>query len=83
MERLLEELEGYVKEASLPANHLGFAVPMELESRHGLLKLITTLSAFTTATDVVLSEIRLEAFLPADDLTTERLFQRAARDEAS
>ena len=42
------------------------------------MRLITTLTTFATATDVLLSELRMEAFLPADDCTAERLRQRAA-----
>ncbi len=74
----LEELDGYL--ASVPAvdNYLGFAVPMELATGDGTLRLITTLAAFANATDVVLSEIRLEAFLPADEETATTLRRRAA-----
>lgn len=77
LEALLDELDGYL--AALPTvdNHLGFAVPMELTTREGTLSLITTLSAFANATDVVLSEIRLEAFLPADEHTAATLRRRA------
>jgi len=53
---------------------------MELTTPLGTMRLITTLSAFATATDVVLSQIRLEAFLPADEETAERL-RRSARPE--
>ena len=49
---------------------LGFAVPMELRSRHGLLRLITTITTFATAADVTLAELKLEAFLPADRATS-------------
>ncbi|MFC8452501.1 helix-turn-helix domain-containing protein [Kitasatospora sp. NPDC057223] len=67
---LCAELAGYA-----PARHpsapdtLGFAVPMELRSRHGLLRLITTVTTFATAADVTLAELKLEAFLPADRAT--------------
>lgn len=77
LEALLEELEGYLTHAPVPANHLGFAVPLELSTPHGLVRLITTLTTFATATDVLLSELRMEAFLPADDSTAERLRRRA------
>ncbi|MFD0470546.1 hypothetical protein ACFQ0B_21250 [Nonomuraea thailandensis] len=42
------------------------------------MRLITTLTSFATAVDVTLSELRLEAFLPADEATAKILRQRAA-----
>jgi transcriptional regulator with XRE-family HTH domain len=78
LEALLEELQRYITRAPLPADHLGFAVPLELSTPRGPVSLITTLTTFATATDVLLSELRMEAFLPADDCTAERLRQRAA-----
>jgi len=77
LEALLVELEGYLP--PLPAHDddvLGFAVPLELDSRDGELRLITTLTSFATATDVTLAELHLEAFLPADDRTAEVLRRR-------
>lgn len=72
----LNELEGYVP-ATLPGpDHLGFAVPLRLRSDEGELTLITTLTSFATAVDVTLAELRLEAFLPADDATAEILRAR-------
>lgn len=80
---LLEELETYVPRAPAPADHLGFAVPMELSTPHGSVSLITTISTFATATDILLAELRMEAFLPANDATAERLRQRAIAARAS
>lgn len=37
------------------------------------LRLITTLTHFDTATDVTIAELRLEAFLPADETTSAAL----------
>lgn len=73
---LLDELEGYLP--PLPDNRdvLGFAVPLELASADGDLRLITTLTSFTTAADVTLAELTLEAFLPADAFTAEVLRRR-------
>lgn len=82
LETLLKELDGYVLSTPVPPNHVGFAVPLELGTRGGILRLITTLTAFTTATDVFLSEIRLEAFLPADDQSAD-LLRRYADARAS
>ena len=80
---LLEELETYVPRAPGPADHLGFAVPMELSTPQGPVSLITTISTFATATDILLAELRMEAFLPADDTTAERLRQRAIAAKAA
>jgi hypothetical protein len=52
---------------------LGFAVPLCLRSEHGDLRLITTLTRFGTAVDVTVAELRMEAFLPADEQTAEAL----------
>ena len=54
-------------------DHLGFAVPLRLRSEHGELRLITTLTRFGTALDVTVSELRMEAFLPADEQTAKTL----------
>src|SRR5215475_13914207 len=44
-------------------------VPLRLRVPEGELRLITTFTSFATAVDVTLSELRLEAFLPADETT--------------
>jgi hypothetical protein len=49
----------------------GFAVPLELRSAAGDLRIITTLTTFATAAHVTLDELHLEAFLPADEGTAE------------
>ena len=80
LEAQMRELENYVPEAPLPADHVGFAVPMELMTQDGILRLITTLTSFANATNVYLSEIRLEAFLPADDESARLLHTRFGRN---
>lgn len=53
-------------------DYLGFAVPLRLRAGgddDGELRLITTLTSFGTAVDVTVAELRLEAFLPADEAT--------------
>jgi transcriptional regulator with XRE-family HTH domain len=75
LEALLVELEGYLPPAT-GADVLGFAVPLELASVHGDLRLITTITSFATAADVTLAELHLEAFLPADEGTAEVLRRR-------
>ncbi|MFG3704711.1 helix-turn-helix domain-containing protein [Micromonospora sp. NPDC047670] len=60
----------------LPPHHLGFAVPLRLRTSapdNRELQLITTLTHFGTATDVTIAELRLEAFLPADEATSAAL----------
>ncbi|HMJ78801.1 MAG TPA: hypothetical protein VK507_22650, partial [Iamia sp.] len=76
LEALLTELEGYLPPLPDEADGLGFAVPLELASADGDLRLITTLTSFATAADVTLAELQLEAFLPADESTAEILRRR-------
>jgi transcriptional regulator with XRE-family HTH domain len=64
------ELERYVPTITDDAEPLGFAVPLQLATPHGDLRLVTTVSTFATATDVTVSELRLEAFLPVDEAST-------------
>ncbi|WP_327308279.1 helix-turn-helix transcriptional regulator [Streptomyces sp. NBC_01298] len=59
-----------------PAEHLGFAVPLRLRTSEGELRLLTTLTSFSTAVDVTLAELHLEAFLPADAASAELLRRR-------
>jgi hypothetical protein len=70
---LLAEVECYVPRLPVPEHHLGFAVPLHLASPVGELRLLSTCTTFATAADVTVSELRLEAFLPADDATAEVL----------
>jgi hypothetical protein len=49
LEELLAELEGYLPPLPPQADSLGFAVPLELASADGDLRLITTLTSFATA----------------------------------
>jgi transcriptional regulator with XRE-family HTH domain len=79
LEGFIAELAGYVPQAPVGPDHLGFSVPMRLASADGELRLITTLTSFATATDITLAELHLEAFLPADEETAELLRLRAER----
>jgi transcriptional regulator with XRE-family HTH domain len=76
LQALLAELEGYLPPLPPQTDVLGFAVPLELGSADGDLRLITTLTSFATAADVTLAELHLEAFLPADEGTAEVLRRR-------
>jgi transcriptional regulator with XRE-family HTH domain len=71
------ELSRYVPPARVGAGHLGFAVPLELRTPHGELRLMTTITSFATAVDVTISELKLEAFLPADEATATALARQA------
>ncbi len=72
-----DELSGYVPPARPKPGHLGFAVPLELRSDRGELHLMTTIMSFATAVDVTVSELKLEAFLPADPATAAILISSA------
>jgi hypothetical protein len=71
------ELSGYVPAAQVTPGHLGFAVPLELRAPDGPLRLMTTITSFATAVDVTLAELKLEAFLPADQATADALARAA------
>jgi len=67
---LLRELEGYLGDrAAADAPATGFAVPLLLEHRGEVLSLLTTVTSFATAVDVTVAELKLEAFLPANEAT--------------
>jgi transcriptional regulator with XRE-family HTH domain len=78
---LIEELEGYVPPPPRPTapSHLGFAVPLRLRAEDRELTLLTTLSHFATAIDVTISELTLEAFIPADAASAEYFSTRRAQ----
>jgi transcriptional regulator with XRE-family HTH domain len=63
------ELRQHAPDRVVTAGHLGFAVPVQLRSRHGELRLMTTITTFATAVDVTIAELKLEAFLPVDAQT--------------
>jgi transcriptional regulator with XRE-family HTH domain len=73
--RLAEELTDLAppRPRQLSPQYLGFAVPLHLRTGGRELRLLTTLTHFGTATEVTIAELRLEAFLPADDATSAAL----------
>jgi transcriptional regulator with XRE-family HTH domain len=79
LDAFIAELEMYVPRLSSGPDHVGFAVPLRLRCAEGELRLITTITSFATAVDVTLAELRLEAFLPADEASSDILRRRAAR----
>ncbi|GAA4202099.1 helix-turn-helix domain-containing protein [Actinocatenispora rupis] len=79
LDEFVAELAGYVPDVPVGPDHLGFAVPLRLATDDGDLRLISALTAFATATDVTLAELRLEAFLPADQASADVLLLRRSR----
>src|SRR5260221_440967 len=73
LEELPAELPQSVPELGPPPAPLGFAAPPRLRPSRGELRLLTTVTPFATAVDVTLAELKLEAFLPADQATAEAL----------
>jgi transcriptional regulator with XRE-family HTH domain len=71
---LLEELRGYPGGVSHAGGNLqGVAVPLVLDTPRGELSFLSTTTVFGTPVDIVLSELAIEAFLPADPRTAELL----------
>jgi transcriptional regulator with XRE-family HTH domain len=79
LDELITEFSGYLPAAPPPErDYIGFAVPLQLRTADGTLRLLTTLTSFATAVDVTLAELHLEAWLPADETTAGILRRRAA-----
>ncbi len=55
----------------------GIAIPIVLRHDGGELRFLNTATTFSTAVDVTVSELSIEAFFPADEATAEVLRQRA------
>ena len=81
LDELVTELEELVPDRPRQPgpDYLGFAVPLRLRRGEGELRLLTTLTHFGTAVDVTIAELRLEAFLPADEETAAILTEIAGR----
>ncbi len=82
LSKLYEELEAYPG----PQGHQrkieheeSVAVPMRIRSAEGALSFLSTTTVFGTPVDITLSELAIEAFLPADEATAEALRSLAAR----
>lgn len=86
LEALLRELRAYPDAAppapeGLPADPADdIAVPLRLRTPHGVLSFLSTVTVFGTAVEIVLSELTLEAFYPADAHTADVL-RRALSEE--
>ncbi|ATQ41949.1 helix-turn-helix domain-containing protein [Caulobacter mirabilis] len=83
LQALYDELKAYpAPPAAVGAPHGqdlgGVAVPMRLQTDHGTMAFISTVTVFGTPTDVTLSELAMETFFPADDFTAKALISLAA-----
>jgi hypothetical protein len=82
---LLRELEHYPglgspgsDAANANQSLTSIAVPLRLQTEHGLLSFLSTTMVFGTPVDVTVSELAIEAFFPADTVTGD-LLQRLTR----
>lgn len=75
LEELLKELSEYKiangKRDKFTEREAGIVIPLKIESKFGTLSFISTTTVFGTPVDVTVSEIALETFFPADELTRE------------
>lgn len=77
---LYNELKAYpipARTAPLPPDN-NVALPLKLRYNGEVLSFISTTMVFGTPVDVTLSELALETFFPADDVTATRMRQMAA-----
>jgi transcriptional regulator with XRE-family HTH domain len=78
--KLYNDLKAYpipARTAPLPPDN-NVAIPLKLRHNGEVLSFISTTMVFGTPVDVTLSELALETFFPADDLTAARMRQIAA-----
>jgi transcriptional regulator with XRE-family HTH domain len=85
LDDLLADLAAYpAREAEGGGTHddTGVAVPLRLATPEGVLSFLSTTTVFGTPVDVTLSELAVEAFLPADEATAEAM-RLASRSRTS
>src|SRR5438132_4615368 len=73
--KLYNDLKAYpipARTAPLPPDN-NVAIPLKLRHNGEVLSFISTTMVFGTPVDITLSELALETFFPADDLTAERM----------
>jgi transcriptional regulator with XRE-family HTH domain len=76
--KLYQDLKSYpipARSGPLPPDNV--AIPLKLRHDGGVLSFFSTTMVFGTPVDITLSELALETFFPADDVTAERLKQMA------
>lgn len=77
--KLYQDLKSYpIPARSGPLLPDNVAIPFKMRHNGEVLSFFSTTMVFGTPVDVTLSELALETFFPADDLTAERLRQMAA-----
>jgi transcriptional regulator with XRE-family HTH domain len=77
---LYQDLKSYpmpARSGPLPPDNV--AIPFKLRQDGEVLSFFSTTMVFGTPVDITLSELALETFFPADDLTATRLKEMAAR----
>ena len=75
----MHELKAYpIPARSAPLSSDNVAIPFKMRFGNDVLSFISTTMIFGTPVDVTLSELALETFFPADDLTAERMRAMAA-----
>jgi transcriptional regulator with XRE-family HTH domain len=79
--KLYNDLRSYPLPASSgPVSADKVAIPYKLRYKDDVLSFISTTMVFGTPVDVTLSELALETFFPADELTARRLKEMQPRD---
>ncbi|MBO0753092.1 MAG: helix-turn-helix transcriptional regulator [Bradyrhizobiaceae bacterium] len=77
LELLMKELRSYptpISRAPAAPDRLGgVAVPLQLVTEAGKLSFLSTTTVFGTPVDVTVSELAIESFFPADDVTARAL----------
>ena len=77
--KLYQELKACpIPARSGPLSSDNFAIPFKLRRKGEVLNFFSTTMVFGTPVDVTLSELALETFFPADDLTARRMREVAA-----
>ena len=77
--KLYQELKAYpIPARSAPLSADNVAIPLKLRSKGEVLSFFSTTMVFGTPVDITLSELALETFFPADDLTARRMREMAA-----
>jgi hypothetical protein len=79
--KLYDDLRSYpLPASSRPVSADNVAIPYKLRHNGDVLSFISTTMVFGTPVDVTLSELALETFFPADELTARRLKEMQPRD---
>jgi transcriptional regulator with XRE-family HTH domain len=77
--RLYQELKSYpIPARTMPLGADSVAIPFKLRHQGHVLSFVSTTMVFGTPVDVTLSELALETFFPADEITAERMRAMAA-----